>query len=45
MPGHKILDVSLPILMFPAKVTWPLNPENTVLYSRDVLDFWIRNRK
>jgi len=28
-----------------AKVTWPLNPENTVLYSRDVLDFWIRYRK
>jgi len=28
-----------------AKVTWPLNPENTVLYSRDVLDFWVRYRK
>lgn len=28
-----------------AKVTWPLNPENTVRYSRDVIDFWVRYRK
>jgi len=28
-----------------AKVTWPLNPENTARYSRDVLDFWVRYRK